>query len=96
MIFLKILVLENGTYGKRLAAISKRTGTKTKVISFPEGEIINTDVVEKFLSENHVSSVCCTHCETSTGVINPIEKIANTIKKANKGKLNKQCRKNHF
>ena len=86
------MVLENGTYGKRLATISNRTGTETETISFLEGDIIDTNTVKNFLNKNHVTSVCCTHCETSTGVINPIEKLASIVKEADKGKQTAQLK----
>ncbi|MCA1927414.1 MAG: 2-aminoethylphosphonate--pyruvate transaminase [Calditerrivibrio sp.] len=81
----KLLILINGTYGRRIAEIAKIVGIKFVKIEFKENKPINVAHIEKYLRKNkditHVASV---HLETTTGILNPIEDIGNVTKRYKK------------
>ena len=75
----KILVLSSGYFGDRLAMISRAYTAPENVIMLevPMGEAIDPDNVEEILkTHSDIAAVALVHCETSTGVLNPIKEIA--------------------
>nr|XP_002121769.1 uncharacterized protein LOC100182814 [Ciona intestinalis]XP_026690076.1 uncharacterized protein LOC100182814 [Ciona intestinalis] len=78
----KVLILENGSYGKRIASICSKWGVETEIITFPETEMVDPSVVDSVLSlRENVIGVAMVHCETSTGVINPIGEVGEVVKR---------------
>jgi len=78
----KILILTNGTYGNRLINICKKNRKKFLVLKFSENEVISIDKTEKILSKNKsISHLALIHCETSSGILNPLNEIALLCKK---------------
>jgi 2-aminoethylphosphonate-pyruvate transaminase len=81
----KVLIIANGAYGKRMVQMAETI--KLNYIEYPlsETEIPQTEKLSAILAENpditHISAV---HCETTTGILNPVEKIAEAAKKYNK------------
>lgn len=71
----KLLIIENGAYGKRIELIAKAHGLRHEVVRFDEGAPIDPDVVSQRLAEGGLSHVAMVHCETSTGMLNPLLKI---------------------
>jgi len=79
----KLIVFENGSYGQRLAALSKRAGIPTYVSSSLQSTQISERAVEKALENNpDATAIAVVHCETSSGVINPVEDIIKITRKA--------------
>jgi 2-aminoethylphosphonate-pyruvate transaminase len=77
----KLLVLANGEYGQRLARIAKRLRIET--IVHDSGELARPDLsrLEKQLdADPSISYVACVHVETTTGMLNPLESIAEIVK----------------
>lgn len=73
----KTLVLVNGAYGKRMAATLARIGRAMKVIDKgdylpPRGE----EVKAALRADPAITHVVVVHCETSSGILNPIGEIA--------------------
>ncbi len=80
----KVLAISIGAFGDRFAEIAKIFGAEVIRCDFPWGEAAAPSVVEKKLQENKDTKVVLiTHNETSTGVVNNIEKIAQVVKKYN-------------
>ncbi|RTE66886.1 2-aminoethylphosphonate--pyruvate transaminase [Amphritea opalescens] len=80
----KLLVLANGTYGKRIGQIADVLSIDVKVWDFGEQGAIDLDALEQQLSGDHgYSHVAVVHCETTTGRLNPIEQIAKIVKNSN-------------
>lgn len=71
-------VVANGAYGRRMATIAKRHDIATAVLEWPETEQATAAGVAKALAAMPVkpSLLACVHCETTTGLVNPIEAIA--------------------
>lgn len=81
----KLLVLANGAYGNRIAKISSILGINTVVLD--SGEVSHPDLNElnKTLeNDQDITHVAIVHCETTTGMLNPIEKVSEIVKKHNK------------
>jgi 2-aminoethylphosphonate-pyruvate transaminase len=79
----RFLVLANGAYGERMAMIAERLGISTRLARWPENESPHAAAVQRLIEEvpaaTHVAMV---HCETTTGILNPIEETARIVKAA--------------
>lgn len=73
----KVLIPQNGFFGERLEEIARTYTSNVRAIKFPTGQPIDLEVIEGFLQEEDFDAVACVHCETSTGVLNPIRGLAN-------------------
>ncbi len=73
----KLLVLVNGAYGRRIAEIARRAGRALAVLDAPEDEAIPPDAVARALDADlAITDVALVHCETTSGLLNPLEEIA--------------------
>jgi alanine-glyoxylate transaminase/serine-glyoxylate transaminase/serine-pyruvate transaminase len=73
----KVLVLDNGFFGRRLGAIAQAYGLEVGVVRSPTGSPIDPQAVRQFLNrERDVQAVAMVHLETSSGVLNPVQEIA--------------------
>jgi len=78
----KLLVLNNGAYGARVATISRMLGIETVELSQVETELTNLNAVEKILIEDPaISHVAMVHCETTTGMLNPAEAVGEIVRR---------------
>ena len=72
-----VLVLVNGAYGQRAKRILAVAGRKTFVHETAEDTPPDLGAVERILSETPaITHVFAVHCETTSGILNPIEGIA--------------------
>lgn len=81
----KLLVLSNGVYGQRMGIIAARAEIAYRILDF--GEVLPPDlaVIEKELQEDPaITHVAVVHCETTTGLLNPLEPIGTLAKRYNK------------
>ena len=70
-----ILILSNGEFGERLYNISKIHNTNTSTLKFDWGKQLNLERIDTYLKNNKVDIISMVHHETSSGMLNPIEKI---------------------
>jgi len=77
--FFKVLIIENGAYGQRMVKICRVLNIPHDVISFNEKERVNIDIVADKLKSNIYTHVAIIHCETSSGILNPIEEIGQLV-----------------
>ena len=76
----EVLVLVSGSFGDRFAKICEEYKMKTHRIEVEWGEEIVVEDVANFLKENkQIKAVFMTHCETSTGILNPIAELSKTV-----------------
>lgn len=73
----RVLVLANGAYGKRAAETLRRIGRGVTVIDTgdylpPRGE----DVSAALAADPALTHVFAVHCETSSGILNPVAEIS--------------------
>ena len=81
----KLLVLANGAYGKRIADIASCIGIDYLLSS--QSETLPLDPVAlKFALERHpeITHVAFVHCETTTGLLNPLAELSGIVKDAGK------------
>jgi 2-aminoethylphosphonate-pyruvate transaminase len=71
------LVLVNGAYGQRAERILAVAGRKTFVHETGEDTPPDLGIVERILAETPaITHVFAVHCETTSGILNPIDQIA--------------------
>ncbi|CAF1066783.1 unnamed protein product [Didymodactylos carnosus] len=72
----KVLIIENGAYGQRMIKMCDILHIDYDTLSFSETEQVNCKSVEEKLKSTKYTHVAVVHCETSSGILNPIEQIA--------------------
>lgn len=81
----RLLIAANGAYGKRMAQICDYYRIQHHLLWFDETQSVRPEEIDKYLSEHpEVTHVSAVHCETTTGVLNPLEAIADVVKKHGK------------
>ncbi|EJM12545.1 2-aminoethylphosphonate--pyruvate transaminase [Pseudomonas sp. GM18] len=81
----KVLVLINGAYGKRLAKICEVLGRSFSTFETAEDEPTTAADVDRLLrGDASITHVALIHCETSTGILNPLAEIAHVIEQHGK------------
>ena len=81
----KLLVAANGAYGKRMGVIADYYHLDCHVMKFDETEAVCPAQIDAYLTEhNDVTHVSVVHCETTTGVLNPLKEIASVVKRHGK------------
>lgn len=84
----KLLAIVNGAYGDRIVTIAKRHGIETVVVRSQENELPDLAEIKQALqADAAIEMVAAVHCETTSGIINPIAEI---------GKLVDECGKRYF
>ena len=79
----KLLVIINGAYGKRLAKIASVLGIDTVTLEYPENTTPDLGEIESTLkTDSKITNVTVVHCETTTGIINPIREIGEIVAKS--------------
>lgn len=79
----KLLVLVNGAYGERMVQIAARHQIPTEVLRWAENQITDPAAVQAKLAQDPaITHVAIVHCETTTGVLNPVELIGKHIHSA--------------
>jgi 2-aminoethylphosphonate-pyruvate transaminase len=72
----KLVVVDNGAYGRRIAEIARRLKIACVTIEQPETEPADLGQLEGVLrAEPDVTHVAVVHCETTTGLLNPAEEV---------------------
>lgn len=80
-----LLVLANGAYGERMASIAEYASIPVIKQTALEMKTFCLESLEQTLQEHpFITAVAVVHCETTTGVINPIEAIGKIVKKYDK------------
>lgn len=73
----KALIVINGAYGHRMARILDYMGRRYSILETPEDTPPDPAEVDAFLARDAaITHVLAVHCETTSGILNPIEAIA--------------------
>ena len=81
-----VLVPQNGAYCQRIAKICKVLGRLITTIDYREDEPMNAADIDRALTQDpSITHVAVVHCETSTGILNPLHEIALVVKRHGKG-----------
>ncbi len=75
-----VLVLINGAYGKRMAKLTTMMGRKTSTFEVGDDVLTTAQDVQRLLTQDpSITHVGLIHCETSTGILNPLPEIADVV-----------------
>jgi len=81
----KLLVIINGAYGDRIAGITRVLNIDTTTLEYPTNGLPAAADVDRMLAEDPaITNVAVVHCETTTGIINPIEEIGRAVRRHEK------------
>lgn len=79
----RLLVLVNGAYGRRIAGIAERYRIDAVVKEQPEDQPFTVESLAGWLAEDSaLTHVAVVHCETSSGVMNPVVRLGAAVKAA--------------
>ncbi len=81
----KLLVIINGAYGKRIAQIATVHKIPVHTLKYAENMIPDLAEIQAALQANpDITTVAVVHCETTTGIINPIAAIGDIVQRYNR------------
>ncbi|SEN26966.1 pyridoxal-phosphate-dependent aminotransferase family protein [Lihuaxuella thermophila] len=75
------IVVVTGAFGDRFAKIVERYGLTCHRLDIPWGQACDPETLGSFIKEHsRAKAVFMTYCETSTGVLNPIDQLAKVVR----------------
>ena len=75
-----VLVPQNGAYCKRIAKICSILGRRTTAIEYEERQPVRPADIDAALKKDpSITHVALVHCETSTGVLNPLQEVSEIV-----------------
>ncbi|XP_067681881.1 2-aminoethylphosphonate--pyruvate transaminase-like [Haliotis asinina] len=78
----KVLILENGVYGRRMKTICDTLAIPAHMESFAEDSRVDLGRVESVLkADNSFTHVAVVQCETTSGLFNDVESVGKLVKK---------------
>lgn len=81
----KCLIITNGAYGERMVSMANYIGIHYVVHSVPYYKIPDVQQIKMILdSDPTITHMAMVHCETTTGILNPLEDIATVAKEYGK------------
>ena len=76
----KLLILVNGAYGKRIAKICDYYGRSYQIHETAEDVPVDTRELDAALqADTGISHVVVVHCETTSGILNPIQQVSEIV-----------------
>jgi 2-aminoethylphosphonate-pyruvate transaminase len=77
----KLLVIINGAYGDRIARIARVLNIDIETLEYATNVVpIPADIDRTLAHDPAITNVAVVHCETTTGILNPIEEIGQVVK----------------
>lgn len=77
----RVLILTNGAYGDRIVQMAGILGLNHAVLRTPEDTPADAESVrERLAGDPGLTHVAAVHCETTTGILNPIEAIGPVVR----------------
>jgi 2-aminoethylphosphonate-pyruvate transaminase len=81
-----LLVLDNGAYCKRMGRLASLMGRRTTIMERREDEPVSAEELDaKLGADPSITHVGLIHCETGTGVLNPLQAIGDACARHGKG-----------
>lgn len=78
----KLLVIANGAYGNRIAKMASLLKVDLTHLKYAENQIPDLDEIDRTLAEDsRITHVAAVHCETTSGIVNPIDRIGSLVRK---------------
>ena len=83
-----VLILANGAYGHRMAKICEVAGRRFALLETAEDRPVDPRALDRALAgDAETTHVAVVHCETTSGVVNPVEAVARICAKHSRGLL---------
>ncbi len=77
-----LMIAINGAYGQRMAQIADYLGINHVDVTFAEDEVTDLEqILDTLAAHPEVTHFAVVHCETTTGILNPIEKMVPQLHK---------------
>lgn len=84
----KLLNLVNGAYGRRITRICEYIGREVVACVSGEDQPVDPARIDRILNEDAaITHVCVVHCETSSGILNPLHAVAGVAARHSKALL---------
>jgi len=81
----KIMIIVNGVYGRRMMEMADVYKIEKIVLEYPENAAPDIEEISRVLkSDKSITNVAVVHCETTSGIMNPIEEIGRIVKNENR------------
>lgn len=81
----KLLIAENGAYGERMEAIAKHNRIPYVIYNEHYNQVPSAKKIKKMLKEDpDITHVSMVHSETTSGILNDIEAVAQVVKESGK------------
>lgn len=82
----KVLVPDNGAYCRRILSILATLGRAAQALPFAEDQAVDPGAVDRCLAAHpEITHVALVHCETGTGIENPLHAIAQVVAARGRG-----------
>lgn len=78
----RVLALVNGAFSERFRTIATATGLEADALDVGWGGVHSAERLADALAKGNYDAVSIVHCETSTGVLNPIGELAEAARAA--------------
>lgn len=76
----RLLVCVNGAYGRRMVRIAQVAGVAVSALEGPEDRPTDVRALDRMLTgDPGVTHVALVHIETTTGILNPLEQVAEVV-----------------
>jgi aspartate aminotransferase-like enzyme len=76
----RVLVVSGGKFGDRWEEISRILGCDTDVLCVPPDEEFDVGKIAKIAEKTRPDIICCTHVESSTGALLPLEELSGELR----------------
>lgn len=81
----RLLIIANGAYGERIGQIAEHISLNHVIYNNEYDEHPDMDKVKEILDKDtEITHIAMVHCETTTGILNPIEHLSVIAKEYNK------------
>jgi 2-aminoethylphosphonate-pyruvate transaminase len=81
-----VLVPQNGAYCQRIARICRVLGRRLTTLDYAENtQVLAADIDQALAADASITHVALVHCETSTGILNPLQEIAQVVARHGRG-----------
>jgi 2-aminoethylphosphonate-pyruvate transaminase len=81
----KLLMIVNGAYGERIVKMAAIHRIPTTVLTYTENELPNLDEVREAAgSDPAIRMIAMVHCETTSGIMNPVDEVGEIAKELDK------------
>lgn len=81
-----VLVPQNGAYCQRISRICRVLSRKLTTIDYDENAAVRPEDIDTALKQDpSITHVALVHCETSAGILNPLQAVAQVVARHGKG-----------